>query len=134
MLAIVSPGGLDGFFLEAGEEATEGSSPPEGEPDVDRIVQIGRRYGVEFPPPPGRLRRSVTDLSFAIDVGWGAQAGDVQASSRAGGAFFVGPRSCEAPGLLLALLFIRMPRACVLGIRVAPVGWRYTAAGNNTLR
>ncbi|MDP9454209.1 MAG: quercetin 2,3-dioxygenase [Actinomycetota bacterium] len=53
VLAVVSPGGLDGFFLEAGEEATEGSSPPEGKPDVDRIVEIGRRYGVEFPPPPG---------------------------------------------------------------------------------
>jgi quercetin dioxygenase-like cupin family protein len=54
MLAVVSPGGLDGFFLEAGEEAKEGSSPPEGEPDVGRIVEIGRRYGVEFPPPSGQ--------------------------------------------------------------------------------
>jgi len=54
MLAVVIPGGLERFFLEAGEEATEGSSPPEGEPDVGRIVEIGRRYGVEFPPPPGR--------------------------------------------------------------------------------
>ena len=54
MLAVVSPGGLEEFFLEAGEEATEGSSPPEGGPDVGRIVEIGRRYGIEFPPPPGR--------------------------------------------------------------------------------
>ena len=54
MLAVVSPGGLEEFFLEAGEEATEGSSPPEGGPDVGRIVEIGRRHGIEFPPPPGR--------------------------------------------------------------------------------
>lgn len=54
MLAVVSPGGLEGFFLEAGQEVTEGSSPPEGEPDVGRIVEIGQRYGVEFPPPPGQ--------------------------------------------------------------------------------
>lgn len=54
MLAVVIPGGLERFFLEAGEEAREGSSPPEGKPDVDRIVEIGRKYGVEFPPPPGR--------------------------------------------------------------------------------
>ena len=52
MLAVVSPGGLEEFFLEAGEAATEGSRPPEGEPDIGRIVEIGRRYGVEFPPPP----------------------------------------------------------------------------------
>lgn len=54
MLAVISPGGLEGFFLEAGEEATEGSSPPEGKPDLGRIVEIGQRYGVEFPPPPGQ--------------------------------------------------------------------------------
>jgi hypothetical protein len=44
-------GGFDKFFLEAGEPATEGSSPPEGEPDVKRIVEIGQKYGLEIPPP-----------------------------------------------------------------------------------
>ena len=51
---IFSPGGFEKFFLEAGEPATEGSSPPEGEPDVGRLVEIGQRYGLEIPPPPGQ--------------------------------------------------------------------------------
>ena len=54
VVAIISPGGFEKFFLEAGEPATEGSSPPEGEPDVRRIVEIGQKYGLEIPPPPGQ--------------------------------------------------------------------------------
>ncbi len=52
VLAVLSPGGFEKFFLEAGEPAPEGSSPPEGEPDVGRIVEIGQKYGLEIPPPP----------------------------------------------------------------------------------
>ena len=51
VLAILTPGGLDKFFLEAGEPAAEGSSAPEGEPDVGRIVDIGQKYGLGIPPP-----------------------------------------------------------------------------------
>ena len=54
VLGVLTPGGFEGFFLEAGEPATEGSPAPEGEPDVGRIVEIGRRYGLEIPPPPGQ--------------------------------------------------------------------------------
>lgn len=54
VLGVLTPGGFERFFLEAGEPATEGASGPEGEPDVGRIVEIGQRYGVEFPPPPGQ--------------------------------------------------------------------------------
>ncbi len=54
VLAVITPGGFEGFFLEAGEPATGGSPAPEGEPDVGRIVEIGRRYGLEIPPPPGQ--------------------------------------------------------------------------------
>ena len=54
VLFIYSPGGFERFFLEAGEHASEGSSPPEGEPDVGRIVEIGQKYGLEIPPPPGQ--------------------------------------------------------------------------------
>lgn len=54
ILAVISPGGFEKFFLEAGEPATEGSSPPEGEPDVGRIVEIGQKHGLEIPPPPGQ--------------------------------------------------------------------------------
>jgi quercetin dioxygenase-like cupin family protein len=52
VLFVLSPGGFEKFFLEAGKPATEGSSPPEGEPDVRRIVEIGQKYGMEIPPPP----------------------------------------------------------------------------------
>jgi quercetin dioxygenase-like cupin family protein len=54
ILALLSPGGFEKFFLEAGEPAREGSSPPEGEPDIGRIVQIGQKHGLEIPPPPGQ--------------------------------------------------------------------------------
>jgi quercetin dioxygenase-like cupin family protein len=53
VLVVFSPGGFEKFFLEAGEPASEGSSPPQGEPDVGRIVEIGQKYGFEIPPPPG---------------------------------------------------------------------------------
>jgi hypothetical protein len=52
VLAILSPGGFEKFFLEVGEPVTEGSSAPEGAPDVGRIVEIGQKYGMEIPPPP----------------------------------------------------------------------------------
>jgi quercetin dioxygenase-like cupin family protein len=52
VVAIISPGGFETFFVEAGEPATEGSSAPEGEPEVGRIVEIGQKYGLEIPPPP----------------------------------------------------------------------------------
>ena len=52
VLVVYSPGGLEEFFFEAGEPATEGSSAPEGEPDVGRIVEIGQKYGLRIPPPP----------------------------------------------------------------------------------
>ena len=54
VLGVLTPGGFERFFLEAGEPATEGSSALEGEPDVGRIVEIGQRYGLEIPPPPGQ--------------------------------------------------------------------------------
>ncbi len=54
VLGVITPGGFERFFLEAGEPATEGSPAPEGEPDVGRIAEIGRRYGLEIPPPPGQ--------------------------------------------------------------------------------
>jgi len=53
VVVIISPGGFEKFFLEAGEPAIEGSTPPEGEPDVGRIMEIGRKYGFETGPLPG---------------------------------------------------------------------------------
>ncbi|HEX2183194.1 MAG TPA: quercetin 2,3-dioxygenase [Rubrobacteraceae bacterium] len=51
-LGTVMPGGFEKFFLEVGEPATDGSSPPEGPPDVERLVATAAKYNCEIPPPP----------------------------------------------------------------------------------
>lgn len=51
-----TPGGIDKFFAEAGEPAPrrEIPPPPSSPPDVDRLAQIGARYGLHIEgPPPG---------------------------------------------------------------------------------
>jgi quercetin dioxygenase-like cupin family protein len=52
MLVLVTPAGLEKMFEEVGEQVTDPSSPPEGPPDIDRLVAVNRKYGVEIPPPP----------------------------------------------------------------------------------
>ncbi|MEF0942561.1 cupin domain-containing protein [Rhizobium sp. BR 362] len=58
LLIINSPGRVhDGFFTEAGEAMPVGTRdlpPPGGEPpDIARVVEIGRRNGLEFLLPDG---------------------------------------------------------------------------------
>jgi quercetin dioxygenase-like cupin family protein len=59
LLIINSPGKAhDGFFSEAGEPMPSGTRelpPPGGAPDIPRLLEIGRRNGLEFllPPQPG---------------------------------------------------------------------------------
>jgi quercetin dioxygenase-like cupin family protein len=52
LLIINSPGKVhDGFFSEAGEPMPPGTRelpPPGGPPDIQRLVEIGRRNGLEF--------------------------------------------------------------------------------------
>jgi hypothetical protein len=52
MLAVITPGSLGSFFLEAGEPATDASSPPPV-PDIEKVMAAAAKYGVEIPPPPG---------------------------------------------------------------------------------
>ncbi len=52
MAVIITPGGLEKFFEEVGEPVTDPSSPPEAPPDVERLVAVARKYGIEIPPPP----------------------------------------------------------------------------------
>jgi quercetin dioxygenase-like cupin family protein len=52
VLTVITPGGLEGFFLEAGEPATDASSPPPGPPDIEKVMAVAAKYGVEIPPPP----------------------------------------------------------------------------------
>ena len=54
VLAVVTPGGLERFFLEAGEPAADASSPPPGPPDIEKVMAAAARYGVDIPPPPGQ--------------------------------------------------------------------------------
>ena len=54
-LGIVTPGGLAEKLLTGlGEQAKAETlpPPPEGPPDVERIVQVVREYGTEMLPPP----------------------------------------------------------------------------------
>ena len=55
MLVNQTPGGLhERFYEEIGEEAQDLTTPPvmECPPDLERIVAIAAKYGIEIPPPP----------------------------------------------------------------------------------
>jgi quercetin dioxygenase-like cupin family protein len=53
VLVIYTPGGIDEFFAEAGEpaEARELPPPSDSPPDVERIIAIGERHGLQMKPP-----------------------------------------------------------------------------------
>lgn len=56
-LGIVTPGGLHEKLLAGLGEQVKAETlppPPEGPPDVERIMQIVREYGTEMLPPPGQ--------------------------------------------------------------------------------
>ena len=54
LLLFFSPGGVEGFFREAGKPAGAVSLPPPGEEFADReaLMAIGARYQQEFVGPP----------------------------------------------------------------------------------
>ena len=47
------PGGIEKFFAEAGEPARRREVPPAptSPPDIARLVEIGRRHGMDIQPP-----------------------------------------------------------------------------------
>jgi quercetin dioxygenase-like cupin family protein len=50
MLIVVTPSGLEDFFLEIGRESTEPVSPtPE---DIRKLIEIAPKYGLEIRLPP----------------------------------------------------------------------------------
>jgi len=54
LLLIYTPGGMDQFFAEAGEPAKSHTIPPQsGAPDVERLVEIGNRHGLQLLAPGG---------------------------------------------------------------------------------
>lgn len=55
ILVTYAPGGIDKFFAEAAEPARvrEVPPPPTAPPDVERLMAIGARYGMQIQAPPG---------------------------------------------------------------------------------
>jgi quercetin dioxygenase-like cupin family protein len=53
-LVLVTPAGAEKFIEEAGHPATKDSPPPPPPemPELERIVAVAQRYGIEVPPPP----------------------------------------------------------------------------------
>lgn len=48
LLCVITPSGFEGFFEEVGA-----LSPPQQQ-DIPRVIEIGKRYGLEILPPPGQ--------------------------------------------------------------------------------
>ncbi len=52
LLALKTPAGLERFFEEVGDPATDDASPPPfGQEQIRRLVATAPKYGVEIPPP-----------------------------------------------------------------------------------
>jgi quercetin dioxygenase-like cupin family protein len=53
VLVVYTPGGIESFFAEAGEPAERREVPPAPTepPDIDRLIAIGRKYGMEIEAP-----------------------------------------------------------------------------------
>ena len=46
LMCVITPSGFEGFFEEIGELS------PEQQQDIPRVIELGKTYGLEFPPPP----------------------------------------------------------------------------------
>lgn len=47
LLCVITPSGFEEFFEEIG------ALSPQQQKDIPRVIEIGKKYGLEFPPPPG---------------------------------------------------------------------------------
>ena len=47
LMVVFTPGGFEGFFEEIGALTAQQQQ------DIPRVIEIGKKFGVEFPPPPG---------------------------------------------------------------------------------
>lgn len=52
MLSILSPGGGENFFRDAGEPAAHSGMPPAGPPDMAALLAAGERHGNRVVGPP----------------------------------------------------------------------------------
>jgi mannose-6-phosphate isomerase-like protein (cupin superfamily) len=46
LLCVITPSGFEAFFEEIG------ALSPQQQQDIPRVIEIGKKYGLEFPPPP----------------------------------------------------------------------------------
>ena len=51
MLTLLTPGGGEGFFIDA-SRPPEHDGPPAEPPDIEKLKQVGERYGAEIVGPP----------------------------------------------------------------------------------
>ena len=52
LLEINTPGGFEGFHIDAGEPATEERLPDPGPPDMDRLMRVAPLYDCQVLGPP----------------------------------------------------------------------------------
>jgi len=52
MLNLMTPGGGERFFVDAGRPALTGGMPPAGPPDIERLKQASMKYESELVGPP----------------------------------------------------------------------------------
>jgi mannose-6-phosphate isomerase-like protein (cupin superfamily) len=52
LLTLLTPGGGEGFFLDAGRTPEGPELPPPGPPDVVKLKQVAALYGAEIVGPP----------------------------------------------------------------------------------
>ena len=52
LLTLISPGGGERFFVEAGRPPEGPGLPPPGPPDVERLKQVSAEFGAEIVGPP----------------------------------------------------------------------------------
>jgi hypothetical protein len=45
-MGVITPAGFERFFEEIG------ALSPQVQQDIPRVLEIGKKYGLEFPPPP----------------------------------------------------------------------------------
>lgn len=54
-LTLMVPAGLEKFFEEVGKPGTDVSSPPPlDEAEIEKLLAVAPKYGIEIPPPPGQ--------------------------------------------------------------------------------
>ena len=47
LMCVITPAGFEGFFEEIG------ALSPQQQQDIPRVIEVGKRYGLEILPPPG---------------------------------------------------------------------------------